>query len=223
MTGQTVRNRGRLIVLEGLDCVGKTTQAGLLSRYLRNLGLTVVLTREPTNGPVGQKIRQIILRGRQGLTPEVELDLFLTDRRQHVQEVIQPALTAGTIVITDRYYFSTMAYQGALGLDPLEIQRHHADFAPSPDLIIILELPLTEIARRLEQRGLPPSQSFEKIDYLAKVAAIFDQLEAPGLVRIDGLGSELEVQGKILVHVEHVLDLRSTMPKLPDTRRFEES
>jgi dTMP kinase len=216
-------NRGRLIALEGLDGTGKTTQARLLAQHLRHQGLPVVLTREPTDGPIGQKIRQIITHGRQGLTPLEELDLFLADRRQHVQEVIAPSLAAGKIVITDRYYFSTMAYQGALGLDPLDIQRRHADFAPHPDLVIILELPLTEIAHRLQQRGLPPSQGFEKIDYLAKVAAIFDQLEAPGLVRVDGLGSEPEVQGRILVHVEHVLDLPPTTLQFAHKPHREES
>jgi len=83
-----------------------------LARHLTRASLPVLLTREPTDGPFGQKIRQILLYGRQGLTPAAELDLFIADRREHVQKVIQPALTAGQMVITDRYYFSSMAYQG---------------------------------------------------------------------------------------------------------------
>ena len=145
MPAQPPQNRGKLIALEGLDGVGKTTQARLLAHNLTHLGLPVILTREPTNGYFGQKIRQIIIHGRHDLTPAAELELFIADRREHVQEVIQPALAAGTIVITDRYYFSSMAYQGALGLDPWDIQRRHEDFAPQPDLVIILELPLVEI------------------------------------------------------------------------------
>ena len=119
----------------------------------------------------------------------------------------------GKIVITDRYYFSSMAYQGALGLDPLEIQQRHADFAPQPDLVIILELPLTELARRLQQRGTPPSHSFEKIAYLARVAKIFDRLEAPFILRVDGLGSEPEVQARILALVGRVFNLTETTPQ----------
>ncbi len=216
-------NRGRLIALEGLDGTGKTTQARLLAQHLRHQGLPVVLTREPTGGPIGQKIRQIITHGRQGLTPLEELDLFLADRRQHVQEVIAPSLAAGKIVITDRYYFSTMAYQGALGLDPLEIQRCHAAFAPPPHLVLILELPLSELPRRWRQRGGPLSQDFEKIAYLAKVAAIFDRLEATGLVRVDGRGSATAVQNRILSQVALVLDLPPTAPPVLDTPLPEKS
>lgn len=205
MPAQSPRDRGRLIALEGLDGVGKTTQAKLVARHLGHLGLTVVLTREPTDGPVGQKLRRIIANGRQGLTPSAELELFLDDRREHVRLVIQPALAAGKIVITDRYYFSSLAYQGALGLDPLDILRRHQDFALPPDLVIILELPLTEISRRLQQRGM--ATSFEQIDYLAKVAAIFEQLEAPSLVRINGLGTESEVNSRILAVLSRYLHL----------------
>jgi dTMP kinase len=198
MPAQPPRKRGKLIALEGLDGVGKTTQAGLLAHNLANQGLPVLLTREPTNGPHGQKIRTILVHGRQGLTPAAELELFLADRREHVQQIIGPALAEGKTVITDRYYFSSMAYQGALGLSPREIKQRHEDFAPPPDLVIILELPLDEVSRRLAQRGTGTSPSFEDIDYLAKVAAIFDSLVAPGLARVNGLGAEAEVQARIL-------------------------
>jgi dTMP kinase len=205
MRGQPAMTRGSLIALEGLDGVGKTTQARLVALFLGNLGLSVILTREPTNGPVGQKIRRIIAHGRQGLTPAAELDLFVADRREHVDNIIKPALAEGKIVITDRYYFSSLAYQGALGLDPRDILRRHEDFAPPPDLVIILELPLPEISRRLQQRGLPTS--FEKIDYLAKVAAIFEQLNAPCLVRVNGLGTASEVNSRILAILSQYFNL----------------
>jgi dTMP kinase len=208
MPAQPPRRRGKLIALEGLDGVGKTTQARLLVHYLTtSQGLPALLTREPTNGPHGQKIRNILIHGREGLTPAAELELFLADRREHVQQVIGPALAEGKTVITDRYYFSSIAYQGALGLDPREIQRRHEDFAPPPDLVIILELPLEEISHRLAQRGMAASPSFENIDYLAKVAAMFDSLAAPGLARVNGLGAETEVQARILALAGPVLDL----------------
>jgi dTMP kinase len=205
MSGQPPLKRGSLIALEGIDGVGKTTQAKMVAQHLSHLGLPVILTWEPTSGRFGQQIRQIITYGRQGLTPAAELDLFMADRREHVQNIIAPALAAGKIVITDRYYFSSMAYQGALGLDPQEILRRHKDFAPPPDLVIILELPLTEISRRLRQRGRPTT--FEQIEYLAKVAAIFEQLDAPGLARINGLGTESEVNSKIIAIISQFSDL----------------
>lgn len=207
MLAQPALSRGRLIALEGLDGVGKTTQARLLAQHLTRLGLPVLLTREPTDGPFGQQIRQLLLHGRQGLTPAAELDLFLADRREHVRDVIRPALAAGNIVITDRYYFSSMAYQGALGLDPQEILRRHTQFAPPPDLAILLHLPMAVVGHRLQQRGAPLSRSFEQFDYLAKVAAVFEHLETPDLFRVDGLGSEAQVHGRILALVEQVLNL----------------
>lgn len=218
------RRRGRLIAFEGLDGVGKTTQARLLAENLARLGLPVVLTREPTAGVFGQAIRRLSQQGRGGLAPAEELALFLADRREHVEKVIRPALAAGQIVITDRYYYSSMAYQGALGLDPRDIEAQHADFAPPPDLVILLELTPAERLDRLRQRG-KKIDAFEEQDYLAKVAAIFDRLQAPNLIRVDGRGSVAEVQTRILVQVQQRLQLpesphaggRSTLSDKEDT------
>ncbi|HAY23281.1 MAG TPA: dTMP kinase [Desulfobacterales bacterium] len=196
---------GRVIAFEGVDGVGKTTQAHLLAQALSRLGLSVILTREPTTGPWGQQIRQILLHGRQGLTPKAELELFIADRREHVAQVIRPALVAGQIVITDRYYFSSMAYQGALGLDPLIIQQRHETFAPRPDLAIILTLPLTEVAARLEQRSGQERSSFEDLAYLTKVAQIFSRLHAPYLQHLDGRDTIPAVHARILTLVHPLL------------------
>ena len=104
-----------LIVFEGIDGTGKSTQVRLLAQALEERGLTVVTSREPTDGPFGQKLRLSMITGR--LSPEEELALFHEDRRDHVEHLILPALEAGKVVILDRYFFSTMAYQGARGFD----------------------------------------------------------------------------------------------------------
>ncbi|MDP2799478.1 MAG: dTMP kinase, partial [Deltaproteobacteria bacterium] len=88
---------GCLIAFEGIDGAGKTTQAKLLYDYLKDQGHNVLLTWEPTDGPYGQKIRELFV-SRQKVTPQEELDLFINDRRQHVEEVIKPALHEGRIV-----------------------------------------------------------------------------------------------------------------------------
>ncbi|HRZ34937.1 MAG TPA: dTMP kinase, partial [Candidatus Paceibacterota bacterium] len=107
---------GFLLAIEGIDGAGKSVQAKAVAAVLLARGLDVVLTREPTRGPWGQLLRESAAKGR--LSPADELKAFIEDRKQHVAELIRPSLEAGRIVITDRYYFSTVAYQGARGFNP---------------------------------------------------------------------------------------------------------
>jgi len=198
--------RGRLIVLEGLDGVGKTTQARLLAAHLRGQGLAVVLTKEPTEGLFGQEIRRLREHGRDHVSAVQEFALFLADRLEHVREVIGPGLTAGKIIIVDRYYYSSMAYQGARGLDPAVIAAHHAHWLPEPDLVLLLEAPPAVRQQRWLARG-HPQDAFEQEEYLLKVAAIYDRLAAPGLCRVDARGGVAEVQDRILALVHGRLAL----------------
>src|SRR5438094_4143929 len=102
---------GFLVAVEGIDGSGKTTQAERLARYCDEKRLTYILSKEPTSGKYGQLIRNSASHGR--LSVEEETDILLKDRREHVDQVIQPALDQEKVVILDRYYFSTAAYQGA--------------------------------------------------------------------------------------------------------------
>ncbi len=197
--------RGFLIVLEGVDGVGKTTQARLLAEALRRRGYQVTLTREPSDGPIGQKIRDYLNGPGRHLTPEEELALFVADRRDHVERVIRPALEAGRIVISDRYYFSSAAYQGALGIDPQRILAEHEQFAPPPDLAIFLHLaPLEALAR---QRG-KTRQVSESPKYLAKVARIYETLQGPHLHHLKATGTPEEIHQKIMAVILKALKNR---------------
>lgn len=183
-TAHPEQQPGILIALEGIDGTGKSTQQQLLARRLRELGLASVVTREPTDGPHGRRLRELF-SNRAALAPEEELRLFIEDRRQHVAELIAPALAAGRVVITDRYYFSTAAYQGAHGHDPAGILALNESFAPRPDLVLLLTAdPAVGVRRVREGRG-ERLNDFEQEDYLRRVAAIFAGFTAPGLVRID--------------------------------------
>jgi dTMP kinase len=173
--------RGFLLALEGVDGSGKSTQAKLLAVSLLQQGRDVVLTREPTDGPVGQKLRRYLQSPGRNLTPREEVDLFLADRREHVDKLIKPALAAGRIVITDRYYYSTVAYQGALGLDPVEILAANEAFAPRPDLVFLLLIPVSQALARLQR----PRQVSELAPYLEKVAAIYESLVGPHIQRVE--------------------------------------
>jgi len=159
-----------LIAIEGIDGAGKTTIVKFLEGELKKRGYDVITFKEPTDSEWGQKIRQA-LKDR-SLKPEDELELFLKDRELNVKNNILPALKAGKIVIMDRYYYSTIAYQGALGLDPEHIKRLNEEFAPRPDLVIVLDIKPETALKRIKKRGDKPNR-FEDLEYLKKVREIF--------------------------------------------------
>jgi dTMP kinase len=163
-------SQGLFIVIEGIDGTGKSTQSKRLAEWFRSCGREVVLSREPTDGPWGKKLRESATTGR--LSAEEELECFLNDRREHVEMSIKPALAEGKIVILDRYYFSTMAYQGARGFDPAEIRRRNEAFAPQPDLLLILDLSVESAHGRIGARG-DTANEFEQRDTLTRCREIF--------------------------------------------------
>ena len=163
-------SQGLFIVIEGIDGTGKSTQSKRLAEWFRSRGREVVLSREPTDGPWGKKLRESATTGR--LSAEEELECFLNDRREHVEMSIKPALAEGNVVILDRYYFSTMAYQGARGFDPSEIRRRNEAFAPQPDLLLILDLSVESAHGRIGARG-DTANEFEQRDTLTRCREIF--------------------------------------------------
>ncbi len=196
---------GLLIALEGIDGSGKSTQAELLAASLKKDGRQVVLTREPTNGPAGQKLQNYLRGPSRHLTPTEELELFMADRREHVAEIIRPSLNRGKIVITDRYYYSSVAYQGALGLAPGEILAANEAFAPVPDLVFILALEVSEAMARLAKKGKGARQVSESFPYLRQVQAIYDSLAGARFRRLDGARPPMEVHAIILKTVRQAL------------------
>ena len=192
--------KGVLIAFEGIDGTGKTTQIELLAEVLRQRGLTVVVTREPTDGPYGRKIRELY-KNRKSVTPEEELALFIDDRREHVAQVIAPALALGQVVLTDRYYFSTAAYQGAAGYDPQKIMAANELFAPVPDMVIMLEVPVSLGVHRVQKLRGETLNDFEQEGTLARVAGIFAGLNGRNIRRIDGTGHARGVHALIMENV----------------------
>lgn len=174
-------SQGLFIVIEGIDGTGKSTQAKRLAEWFRARGREVVLSREPTDGPWGKKLRESATTGR--LSPEDELECFLNDRREHVEMTIKPALADGKVVILDRYYFSTMAYQGARGFDPTEIRRRNEAFAPQPDLLFIFDLSVESAHSRIGSRG-DTANEFEQRDTLTRCREIFLSLRNERFARV---------------------------------------
>ena len=171
---------GVLVNLEGIDGCGKSTQSKLLLEKLEGEGEKVIILKEPTKRPHGQKLWDV-LHGKRKATNEEILELFVLDRIQHVEEKIQPALDDGTVILMDRYYYSSMAYQVAGGIDVEEIREKHV-FAPKPDVVLIFDLPVSVALERV--KGHSDADEFEKEEHLEKVRVAYLDLENDPLVRI---------------------------------------
>jgi dTMP kinase len=187
--------KGVLIVLDGIDGGGKTTQAHRLLRALRKKDYDAQYFREPSDGRWGRLIREKAV-SEDSLTPEQELDLFQLDRRENVTVNLIPAIEARRVVVLDRYYFSTMAYQGAKGLDPDRIREMNESFAVIPDLVFILDVDPAGGLKRTEVRKRR-DLLFEREDYLHRVRAIFLSLQGDSVFHIDASRSEDEVSADI--------------------------
>lgn len=198
------KKSGLLIAFEGIDGTGKSTQIRMLAEALERDGCPVVSTREPTSGQYGQQIRELY-SNRDTASPEKELDLFIADRREHVSEVIAPSLAAGKIVLTDRYYFSTAAYQGAAGHDPDAILRQNEEFAPVPDLVILLVLTVAEGVQRIQTLRGETLNDFEQESELKKVSAVFDNLRRDCIKRVDAARSVDQVHEDVMRFVRQLL------------------
>jgi dTMP kinase len=188
--------KGLLIVLEGIDGAGKSTQALRLLRKLRALGYDVVSFREPTRGRWGRVIKSMA-KTAGSLTPEEELDLFVRDRRENVRKNIRPALSRKKVVILDRYYFSTIAYQGAKGIDPALIRRLNERFAIKPDLVFILDIEAGRGLGRIRNRKRK-DLLFERERYLARVRKIFSGFLGRRFIHLDAARPKDELAGEIV-------------------------
>ncbi len=193
--------KGKLIAFEGIDGVGKTTQAKLLLEYLETRDYPVKYIKDPSEGPYGQKIRQTAQSGKR-LAPEEEYHLFMEDRRENTRDHILPSLNQGSIVIMDRYYYSTIAYQGALGLSMSRIKQENEAFAPKPDMVILIGLPVKDALNRIHEGRGGQKDAFEKENYLITVQSLFDKMNDPCILKVDGSESIKEVFMEVVEAVE---------------------
>ena len=169
-----------LINLEGIDGCGKSTQSQFLMEKFKSDNKKTILLKEPTNGKYGQMLWNM-LSGKIEATTEEILELFVLDRKEHVNKKIKPALDEGKIVLMDRYYYSTMAYQAAAGIDVNRIRKDN-EFAPKPDIVLIFDLPADLAMKRVRSHSV--ADVFEKEEHLEKVRKAYLNLEDDSLVRI---------------------------------------
>jgi dTMP kinase len=176
------------LVIEGIDGTGKTTLAARLADRIRRTGRTVVLLREPTDGPYGQSIRALAKEGRQNVHPEDELELFIRDRIENCRDRIRPALERGDCVVMDRYYLSSVAYQGAQGLDPEMILERNERIAVIPDLVLLLDIPVQDGLSRIAASRPSGPDLFENRSDLERVRSIFLGIRRPFIRILDASG-----------------------------------
>jgi len=200
--------KGTFIVFEGGEGIGKSTQAKLLKAWLEQEGESVVLTREPGGSDLGIEIRKILLSHSTGeISPRAEALLYAADRAHHVYSVIRPALAAGQVVIGDRYFDSSIAYQGAgRVLEPGEVARisRWATESLFPTLTIIIDLPAEIGLGRLKSKDRLESQP---IDFHERVRQEFLQLSLLDPERyfiVDGNKTIEETHAEIITRVSEI-------------------
>jgi dTMP kinase len=200
--------KGLFIVLEGIDGSGKDTHLKFLAKELRELGYAVVETAEPSRDRVGTFLKRYAKRKEKRLPAESEALLYASDRFDHVKNVIRPALRRDQIVISARYYYSSMAYQGAVGVD-LDWIREMNRFALKPDLAVLLDiLPEYSLHRLKRRRSI-----YEDSDYLRKVRDIYIKLVNDGeLVNVDADRPKRVVQGELLSMIQDLVERRNAKP-----------
>lgn len=196
--------KGTFIVLEGPDGSGTTTHGKRLAGYLMSKGHDVLLTSEPTEGPIGRFIRTQLAEG--GLSPAALQLLFCADRAWHIGHVLLPALEEGKTIISDRYLLSTIAYGTALGLDPSWLQEVNKKFI-QPDCQILLLPPLSVSMERLQTRA--SRDMLEEEDLQTKVHAAYAQASTlPNIHTIDSSGDVERVAAAIFTIVDAALSAR---------------
>jgi dTMP kinase len=171
----------------------------------------VVSFREPTKGRWGRAIKKMA-KTAGSLRPEEELDLFVKDRRENVKRNIEPALARKKVVILDRYYFSTIAYQGAKGISPGYIRRLNEKFAVKPDLVFILDIDAGGGLSRIQSRKRK-DLLFERERYLRRVRKIFGGFRGRRFVHLDAARPKEELAEEIAARVLPLLKKWVGSPK----------
>jgi dTMP kinase len=201
--------KGLFIVFEGIDGSGKTTQSKLLFELFSKEGKQVIWTKEPTDGDIGSLLTNKYLK--EVDLPIVDALLFAADREEHLKDMVIPALNQGKIVVSDRYYHSTLAYQQAQGLDLRWLLELNKNFI-KPDLTIIIDLEPEMAIERIEKdkkRKIEDRKKFEKLEFLKKVRKNF--LDLPKILKdekivvIDGNKGKEEVFEDVVKEIKKIL------------------
>lgn len=180
------------IVFEGIDGSGKTTLSHLLYNYYLSMGIPAVKIKEPSNGKWGKKIREM-LRGGISFPVNEQLSLFLLDREDDNRNNILPSINGKKMIIMDRYYYSNVAYQGAMGIPPASIifENRKREF-PEPHRVYLIDINPEEAIERIKNRMIS-SDIFEKKIFLERVRKIYHTIADDRFLIIDGSNKPEEI------------------------------
>ena len=195
------------ITFEGIDGVGKSTQLDLLERYLVSMGHDIVRTLEPGGTELGQEIRHLLLHRKGDVSPRSEALLYAADRAHHVATKIRPALAAGKTVLSDRYFDSSVAYQGAARELDVEEVRNISLWAVAnliPDLTVLLDLPAElAIARRSSKGTEPDRLESEKVEFFERARNEYLRLaKEPRFLIVDARKTVEQIHAEVLERVK---------------------
>ncbi|MDO9578052.1 MAG: dTMP kinase [Candidatus Cloacimonadales bacterium] len=200
--------KGIFITFEGIEGCGKSTQAKLLADYLQKTGKEVLFTREPGGPKISEEIREILLNNANAeMIPRTEVLLYMASRSQHTSEWIIPALKNGKIVISDRYYDSTIAYQGAarkIERNIIDMLTTFATFGLKPDITFLVDLPAEIGLARIEQKDADRLER-ESLDFHKKVRAGFLKIaeqEKDRYIVLNGAKTVNEIHREIIKKID---------------------
>lgn len=198
------------ITFEGIDGVGKSTQLDLLEKFLISEGKEVVRTLEPGGTELGQEIRHLLLHRKGDVSPRAEALLYAADRAHHVATKIRPALAAGKVVLSDRYFDSSVAYQGAARELDVEEVKQISLWAIDhliPDLTVLLDLPADQAIARRSSKGTQPDRlESEQLEFFERARSEYLSMAIePRFLVIDATDSVEQIHQQVLGRVKTLL------------------
>ncbi|CAB4545964.1 MAG: dTMP kinase [Actinobacteria bacterium] len=199
------------ITFEGIDGVGKSTQLDMLERFLVDNGKQVLRTLEPGGTELGQEIRHLLLHRKGDVSARSEALLYAADRAHHVATKIRPALEAGKVVLSDRYFDSSVAYQGAARELDVDEVRNISLWAVDnllPDLTVLLDLPADEAMRRRGNKGTEPDRlEREQVEFFERARNEYLKMSnQPRFLVVDASLSPDEIHQQVIGRVSALLD-----------------
>ena len=188
--------RGKFITLEGIEGSGKSTSLDTISKILDTLDIEFIITKEPGGGPLGKDLRKILLDKKTSISPEVELLLMMADRKNHIDNIVEPSLEKGVWVISDRYFDSSYAYQGGgrqIDTSKIDLLTELLKL-PIPDLTILFDLSPEIALQRAKNRSELDRFESEPIDFHQRIREAYLNLANDNMERYVVIDASKDIQ-----------------------------